>query len=714
MASRIPPLLLWLPGAWSIGWALVPGFAVLDYHACLVNAPVVGIVAGLRVIAGLQAGASISRIGREIGLIAAQPLVVCLVASLGPAPVCDWTTGLQFFALGPLMSALVGALMGATAHAGSENRPRSLLMALATLAAAPPLLFFATQPQAFGFHPLVGWIAGPLYEDAVAPGWAYIAARLMDIAIWGAAALLGRHRGAPLLLIAALLVFTLRAGPEGWLVSTARVQAELSEVRRLPGVTLHIHRGALLTDLWAADFAFQAQQLRAFFGADPSAPIDAFIYRDAEQKRRLMGAERVELAKPWLRQVHIVAPSPGSSIVRHELAHVFAADHAPWPFRVPMRAGLIPDALLIEGLAVAAEWPVREGMTVHQWARAMRRLKLAPRVDELLDPAGFFSHAGANAYTIAGSYLRFVRDKRGVAEALRLYQEGTTGPYVAAWQAFVDSDAAGPLTEAQLAMARARFERPAIFRRKCALHAGRTYRQIALAAALNDHRRRLVIATSLHEALADVGSGWTVCRALIAAALPARCPPILETLKTRGLLNTTTRQATSALILGDAATGQRQQEHWLQALALSPFLGTRRAAAVRVLSPVAAGLLSAERLAPWTALTLRKARESGDPAVHYLAMRAWFWHPERPAALGPLEVAARLPADDPKWAIVRRETERLAVVDAAWRGDCGEGPHWTDALQARCRFMRTRRSGPTPAPAPFQSAHPGPSPPSGT
>ena len=69
----------------------------------------------------------------------------------------------------------------------------------------------------------------------------------------------------------------------------------------------------------------------------------------------------------------MVLPEFGASVLKHELAHVFAAGLTDSPLGVPLRHGLVPDALLIEGVAMAAEWPLHEGLDLHQWAAAMRR-----------------------------------------------------------------------------------------------------------------------------------------------------------------------------------------------------------------------------------------------------------------------------------------------------------------------------------------------------
>src|SRR5205085_6568720 len=114
-------------------------------------------------------------------------------------------------------------------------------------------------------------------------------------------------------------------------------------------------------------------------------------------------------------------PAPGA-ILRHELAHAAFADVARGPFGVP--GGLLPRMALVEGAAVAADWPGGE-FTIHEEARALRDLNLLPDLRRLFAGGRFYTEPGARAYITVGSAVRFLWQSRGPPAFGEAYSDGT-------------------------------------------------------------------------------------------------------------------------------------------------------------------------------------------------------------------------------------------------------------------------------------------------
>ena len=110
-------------------------------------------------------------------------------------------------------------------------------------------------------------------------------------------------------------------------------------------------------------------------------------------------------------------------MLKHELAHVVAAEMAPGPLHITARGALLPVPGLIEGAAVAAAWEGESEATPHQWSRAMLDAGMAPRVSTLAG-LGFFASASVTAYTAAGSFCRWLHDSYGAERFRRLYATG--------------------------------------------------------------------------------------------------------------------------------------------------------------------------------------------------------------------------------------------------------------------------------------------------
>ena len=755
--SLLPPTAALVPGAVALALCFVPGFGVLDYHACLGLGPVVGLCAGHLAVATLRG--RLPRPRRAAAVLLGLPVLV-LLAAMAFTPNCNPLSGFGFYALGPAFSALVGAGLGTLAWLslpGAGAATLALFYALALLSVLPPLWHFYAAPQVFAYHGLTGYIAGALYEDAVEITRPYLMFRLLDAGLWLPVLAVGltladsplprrqAWRSAlqqPLLRVALALLLTASAlswawaGPEQWRIATADVQQALPVRVEVPwaqrGTALVLHMPAdprLQGNRMRAveDASFRFASLQHFFGATPGA-IEVFLYPDAATKRRWMGANRVDMAKPWLRQVHMVLPEFGASVLTHELAHVFASRFGAPPFGVPLRHGIVPDAVLIEGMAVAAEWPHPGGLDPHQWSRAMRALHLAPRLEALFSTAGFFGQSSDRAYTLAGSFLRWLIETRGMAVAQRLYrsadiEEATGQPLAAlvpAWEAYVDDAALHPLSEDDRERAKARFERPGLFHRPCALEIGRcTERAERLWRRGNDRQAAEVWRTlmdRLHSAVAgslepELNLGRADALARVHDLAAAR--RLVEGVLAEPSLNRLQR-AQALIVRGDLAVQSGDvaaaNADWEAAARLPLGHAALRALEVkRQLAALPAGLLIVQRLfaagAAYTevepVLADLQAALPNDPVARYLLGRFDILH--GPGLTGAQTLRAVLPAlTTPE---LRAETLRLVALDLARRGALAEltlwsqqdAPHdWLAEMTLRCQWVRQEPQAWTP------------------
>jgi hypothetical protein len=506
MPVLTPHIPLALPPFVALALLGSPTWGTLDYHASLALAPVVGLCA---MILALQDRPLL----RRLLLLVTLPLLVLLLGGLF-VPNCNRLYGLGFYALGPVCAAFVGV---GWARLGQLLLPRhasKIAWAGALLSALPPLWHFLTSPQVFAYHGLIGYVAGALYEDAVRIQTPYLTWRLFDLLLWLPIIAVPRQRWTRGLLLAqTALLLTLLASANTLQWRIDGPGDELPAKIDAPG-QFHIHLPRTLTvaqnlDLWHNDVAFRYHEMALAFGTQPHEQIELFFYASAGQKQRLMGANRVDMAKPWLHQVHMVLPDIGSTTLTHELAHVFAAEWAQSPLGIPLRYGVVPDAVAVEGLAVAMEWPVRANLDPHQWTRAMRQAKLAPKISQLWSLTGFLGQQSDRAYTVAGSFLRWLSETRGWPTVRRVYAgeplETVTGVALAdlesQWGQFVDDAALHPLTDVDLARARLRFARPGLFEKPCALETGRACQQADRLAALNKPKRAVAVRRKLLAAI---------------------------------------------------------------------------------------------------------------------------------------------------------------------------------------------------------------------
>ncbi len=479
----------------------VPGYELGSAIACGVGVlgGVVGIASARRARASGRATS-----GDDLWTVFAAALSINLLVLIPPlvAPVlwtwtsshCDPFAYLGFYPLLTIPSAILATAAGC--FSGFLCRRKrwafatyGLLLLLSLVVSAWPLVF---GPQLYVYNHFLGHLPGPLYDELlkVRPGlwWFRLETLLLAGFLLGATSLFltagARRAGLPHSLWGAIaLTATCAAGSVaierrqiawGIRMTDQALEKALGGVRKSDHFLLTYPRGKSSQEVerWVRDLEFRHQQLREFLGGAALAPIRVYLYRSAEQKQRLVGAAQTQFAKPWRRELHINdSPFPHPTL-KHELAHVMAAPYGQGPFRVTSRFGILPVMGVIEGLAVAADNPV-EDLSLHQWAAAMRRQKLAPDIRTLFSLTSFYANAAPRAYVLAGSFLRFLAETYGTEKLKRLYRRGDfseafgrpLNDLARQWETFVD---AIPLDTEAVDQAFARFRRTSLFSRACA------------------------------------------------------------------------------------------------------------------------------------------------------------------------------------------------------------------------------------------------------
>ena len=463
-------------------------FLPLADHLGYELAEVVALCAGLFGAAPGVAAArmEMSRSDADAARAAATAVVACVLALAVPVallllnglrrPACDPLAGLWLYLAVAVPSGVLAAALGVAAGFLAPARAGWIVAAVFAGSLIVSLWPVLRGPQMFAFHHLGGMFPGPIYDEAIRPSralWIFRAATILYAGACAGAALAagpGRRRAAGLALIAACGIaaawLSLHAERFHWTASVGGLDAELGGSLRTGHVVLHFPREKSDDErqLLARDAEVAWRAVREFAGLPLDGPaVHVFLYRNAEEKRRLIGAAETSFTKPWLRQVHTNdAPAP-HPILRHELAHAAFAEIAPRPFRVP--GGLLPQMALVEGAAVAADWPPGE-FTVHEEARALRDLGLLPDLRRLFAPGRFYGESGARAYTAAGSAIRFLWQARGPAAFRDAYGRGIQDldGLAGAYASFLETLPSQPRADA---LAQQRFSAPGIVHRPC-------------------------------------------------------------------------------------------------------------------------------------------------------------------------------------------------------------------------------------------------------
>ena len=488
----------------------LPLFGGPGYEQSLASGLVVPVAAAIAAAIELSGGtapAPVVCVGRGIatGAILAGVAFTTALLHGARAGICDFWGGAVFFLLTAGVGGLVGGAWGAlVAEVCRGRRRRRLLCVLLALAGpiggiAVSLARFFGSPMIFAYDPFFGYFSGTLYDTVVDVRpelWSYRAgsiATLVGVAFVAAAwtrASSGRisvrrlrgegsaeRRNASWCLAAgiAALAVSLAVTLEGPALGHWQTAGTIAET--LGGWSSGercdvVHPDSLPADeasLLVRDCEQELAADEARLGAHLEGRLTVFMFGDANEKRRLMGAADTSIAKPWRREVYLQLAAYPHPVLGHEIAHVVAGSFARGPFRVG-GGFLIPNPGLIEGVAVATS-PDDDELTGGQWARAMLDLGTLPEIREIFS-LQFLGVSAQKSYTIAGAFVGWVLDRWGAGVVRAWYGggsiEGLTGtPWPALEAEFRDWLRTLPMPPEATAYARARFERPSVWARSC-------------------------------------------------------------------------------------------------------------------------------------------------------------------------------------------------------------------------------------------------------
>jgi tetratricopeptide (TPR) repeat protein len=488
--------------ALAIVLAFVPLFDVLGFERAfatgLLSAGTSPVVAITLIRRARETGSQdLARIAAHAFLLNLLMLIPSLAAGFVIEAIdtpCNPEEGLLFLLLCPGGNAYFGTALGLFAGTCAHRRALPGILTALILAAFFGLAIYRlySEPQIFVYSVPFGYWPGSIYDEELGVDSALLAFRAYTL-FFGAFVVsvvrafldrsqmildLARPRATAIsgVVILGAATFGLHQSGErlGFDLTRATVERALS--RRVVTDELEIFIDPSVrpaqVELILLDHRFRYRQLETFFDHRPRGRIRSFVYRDESQKRRLMGAGSTQIARPWANEIHIDGFDYPHRVLKHELAHVFAAEMAGGLFRVPATAVVLVNVGVVEGVAVAADWRSSE-LTVHGWSRAMRALQLAPDLRRTLDVAGFWSISSARAYTVAGSFIRHLIDEHGMDKLRTLYRTNdfaaaygrSLDELVTSWEQYIDSL---PLPEGDLLMAEHRFVQPGIFQKVCA------------------------------------------------------------------------------------------------------------------------------------------------------------------------------------------------------------------------------------------------------
>lgn len=427
-----------------------------------------------------------SQAWREARVLLAGVAAALVLSLLNAARVrlCEPSVGMAYLVM--FGAGVIPTVVATTAFARAVTAGRrryALAYGLLLLSAASSVVYIATQPDITVYNPYVGYFAGSIYDESLVGfrahgwfrvwtvGWAGLILCLLRLAT----APRGLERRWAIALAAVLAAVWWHRGDLGLEKTRGYVKQELAGFVATEHFDLYYDASAYderRLQLLIADHEAEYAALAAFWEVEPTHRLRSFVYGDRDEKGRLMGGRRTLVAKIWLGEMHITWSGIGSTLLSHEMAHLFLRDAGTGPLDLASAGGVVPLMALVEGAATAAGFG-GDDWDEHHWSIAMMDEGFAENLEQLLGPLGFWSRYSRRAYTLTGSFARYLIETHGPEPFLDAYGDGDfqraygrpLGVLVEEWQEWLDGL---ERTEALRRAARWRFDRSSLFGRRCA------------------------------------------------------------------------------------------------------------------------------------------------------------------------------------------------------------------------------------------------------
>lgn len=348
-----------------------------------------------------------------------------------------------------------------------------------------------SRPQIFAFNPIIGFFPGMTYDEGLQVVDRLLWYRMTTLLVSAAFVIIGvmmfriqemtggsfvqktfrassRYEKVVLTTISILLaVVYVQSDRIGFSSSEQSIARELGGVYHTEHFVIYYpitESNTKRIKALAQLHEFYLDKLQSEFRIFPTRKFTSFLYESAEQKGRLIGAAVTNISKPWLRQMHINIGEV-ERLLKHEMVHCVAAE-----FGIPM-LGVSWSPGIVEGAAVASE-QIQIDEPLHTAAAMIVKLYPKLRMETFFTLSGFWSAQSGLAYTLSGSFCRYLIDVYGVENFKELYMTGDVeriygkelSALIADWRSMVEST---KLDSSAIKKGAFYFQRPSIFSKEC-------------------------------------------------------------------------------------------------------------------------------------------------------------------------------------------------------------------------------------------------------
>ena len=430
-------LLFWVVLILDVAFSLIlvglPLTNVLGYEFSAINGIILSFFAGLVVINLHNKNDSswltfIEIVGRHyilFVLLAFIPFAISLINTI-LFGICPISVGAFFYFVLTIPSIVIGMALGHATKLLFKKFSYPIFTFIFLVVLLLPVVEIYLNPQVYFYTPILGYFPGNIYDEDLTINSVLITYRLLNLFYFiGIVVVLDyyakQHRikivATTLFAILIAILFAVTKPSLGYASTKSSIKTELtSEVQTEHFEIIYSETlSKLQVENLVLHHEYYYQLLSSELGVALSEKITSYVFASRDQKRRLFGAGNADVAKPWTNSIFTTYDNYDRTL-KHELAHVFAAEFGVTPFKVAY--GINPS--MIEGFAMMAE-DNYDDFDIHYLAFLAFKSGFKFPLESLFSGLQFFTQTSSLSYIYSGSFIKYLKDRFGMQEIESLY-----------------------------------------------------------------------------------------------------------------------------------------------------------------------------------------------------------------------------------------------------------------------------------------------------
>ena len=343
---------------------------------------------------------------------------------------CLTFDGFAFWFLLPAPSIFLGASIGRLVRAFHFPKPVFFsIIILLFCSLGVWIVEFFTLPQVYFFNHVWGTWPGPIYDETLRISDSLIFFRwitflwitlLWVLPNWTKTT---QNKIITFSALICLLFSYLNLDEMGVITPRQTLKKELSTHYQTEHFDLYFDEKNFTDqeiEFWALRHEFHFEQIIEKLEIDWPAgrKIESFIYSNAWQKKKLVGAKFTSYVPIWLSQDQLhIAKQHLEGVLKHELVHVISKQFGNSLFNGSWSIGMI------EGLAEGIAKDASSESTLDQIIAAETEYPSAKKMKNALSNSGFYSSASSISYTTAGSFVGYLLENYPVQNFKTAYPD---------------------------------------------------------------------------------------------------------------------------------------------------------------------------------------------------------------------------------------------------------------------------------------------------